>query len=163
MKKCFCFDFDDTLATTDCKIIVRDENNFCVGLLTTAQYRSHKKRANDRYDFSQFDDEHFIHNANPTELMAFAKEVHDEGHDVYVITARSDSVGDAIASWLMGFKIIPIKVHAVGDDSGKVDIPEEKRKILMTLSQINDIVYFWDDHKENIDAVNDMKIKTYLV
>jgi len=97
--------------------------------------------------------------------MALAKEVHAEGHAVYVLTARADNVADAIADWLCGFDVKPVKVFGVGSDTEKVDIAAEKQKVLGTLAQAFDMVYFYDDSEENCDLARGVGngIKVYLV
>jgi len=143
MKKAFVFDFDDTLATTDCKVIVRRSGRLpvCKRKLTPAEFNTDILGDKEEYDFSEFRSDEFIHNANPTFLMALAKEVHAEGHAVYVLTARADNVADAIADWLCGFDVKPVKVFGVGSDTEKVDIAAEKQKVLGTLAQAFDMVY----------------------
>ena len=167
MKKAFVFDFDDTLATTDCKVLVRHRNSiggrFTVRKLTPAEFNTDVLADGEEYDFSEFRSAEFIHNANPTFLMALAQEVHDEGHSVYVLTARADNVADAIASWLLGFGVKPVKVYGVGSDDEKVDIPAEKQKVLQTLNQLFDVVYFYDDDQHNVDLAGQVGVKTYLV
>jgi uncharacterized protein YgfB (UPF0149 family) len=95
--------------------------------------------------------------------MALAQEVHDEGHSVYILTARADNVADAIASWLLGFGVKAVAVHGVGSDEKKVDIAAEKQKVLSTLKQVFDVVYFYDDDQHNIDLADQVGVKTYLV
>lgn len=167
MKKAFVFDFDDTLATTDCKVLVRHRNSiggrFTVRKLTPAEFNTDVLADGEEYDFSEFRSAEFIHNANPTFLMALAQEVHDEGHSVYVLTARADNVADAIASWLLGFGVKPVKVYGVGSDDEKVDIPAEKQKVLQTLNQLFDVVYFYDDDQHNVDLAGQVGVKTYLI
>lgn len=167
MKKAFVFDFDDTLATTDCKVLVwfrryRDEA-ILRRKLTPAEFNTDVLADGEEYDFSEFRSAEFIHNANPTKLIDLAKEVHDEGHSVYVLTARADNVADAITSWLLGFEIKPVKVFGVGSDDKKVDIAEEKQKVLTTLNQLFDVVYFYDDDQHNVDLADQVGVKTYLV
>ena len=168
MKKAFVFDFDDTLATTDCKVIVRHKNPggklaVQVEHLTPAEFNTHTLAQNCFYDFEQFRSDEFIRSANPTFLMALAQEVYDEGHSVYVLTARADNVADAIAHWLCSFYVNPVRVFGVGSDSKKVDIPAEKQKVLQTLKQLFDVVYFYDDDQHNIDLADQVGVKTYLV
>ena len=168
MKKAFVFDFDDTLATTDCKVIVRRPNDLSLhGLpvrkLTPAEFNTDVLTDGEVYDFSEFRSDEFIRSANPTFLMALAQEVYDEGHSVYVLTARADNVADAIADWLCGFDVQPVRVFGVGSDSEKVDIPAEKQKVLRTLNQLFDVVYFYDDDQHNVDLANQVGVKTYLV
>ena len=164
MKKAFVFDFDDTLATTDCKVLVRSTitDRLC-GILTPAEFNTYKLTGTTYFDFSEFRSAEFIHNANPTKLIDFAKEVHDEGHSVYVLTARADNVADAITSWLLGFCINPVKVFGVGSEDAKCDIATEKQKVLTTLNQVFDVVYFYDDDQHNIDLADQVGVKTYLV
>lgn len=168
MKKAFVFDFDDTLATTDCKVIVRcpsgrGTRGLPVRKLTPAEFNTDVLNDGEEYDFSEFRSDKFIHNANPTFLIHLAKEVHDEGHAVYVLTARADNVADAIADWLCGFDVKAVKVFGVGSDDKKVNIPEEKQKVLETLKQLFDLVYFYDDDQHNVDLASQVGIKTYLV
>ena len=167
MKKAFVFDFDDTLATTDCKVLVRRRNSiggrFTVRKLTPAEFNTDVLADGDEYDFSEFRSAEFIHNANPTFLMALAKEVYYEGHAVYVLTARADNVADAIVDWLCGFDVQPVRVFGVGSDDKKVDIPSEKQKVLRTLNQLFDVVYFYDDDQHNVDLAGQVGVKTYLV
>lgn len=164
MKKAFVFDFDDTLATTDCDVIVRSKLNGMIDeRLTPAEFNTHKIMSGYEYDFSEFRSAEFIHNANPTKLMGLAQEVHDEGHSVYVLTARADNVADAIMTWLLGFGVQAVKVYGVGTDDKKVNIAEEKQKVLSTLNQLFDVVYFYDDDQHNVDLADQVGVKTYLV
>lgn len=168
MKKAFVFDFDDTLATTDCKVVVRrprpaTSSSLPVRWLTPAQFNTDTLAEGEVYDFSEFRSAEFIRSANPTFLMALAQEVHDEGHSVYVLTARADNVADAITDWLCGFDVKPVRVFGVGSDDEKVDIPAEKQKVLRTLNQLFDVVYFYDDDQHNVDLAGQVGVKTYLV
>jgi hypothetical protein len=163
MKKAFVFDFDDTLATTDCKVLVRRASGQIFDKLTPAEFNTYELNPMHSYDFSEFRSVEFIHNANPTFLMALAQEVHNEGHSVYVLTARADNVADAITSWLLGFGVNPVRVFGVGSDDKKCDIAAEKQKVLTTLNQLFDVVYFYDDDSHNVDLANQVGVKTYLV
>ncbi len=173
MNKAFVFDFDDCLATTDCRVIVRPkrrshnrDNGIIIERLKPSEYNTYKIKNNCQFDFSEFSSPDFIHNANPTKLIELAKEVHDEGHNVFVLTARSDNVSSAIASFLAGFNIKPVSIHCVGgpiEDGLKVDIALEKRKVLETIKELHDIIYFYDDCAKNCDAARDMpSVKVYL-
>ncbi len=169
MKKAFVFDFDDTLATTDCCVKVLDRRrggmNKIVDYLTPAEFNDYDLPEGCEFDFSEFRSEKFIHNANPTFLMALAQEVFRESHCVYVLTARADNVTNAIMDFLAGFDVTPVKVFGVGSDDKKVDIAAEKQKVLATLTQAFDLVYFYDDSEENCDLARGIGsgIKVYLV
>ena len=169
MKKAFVFDFDDTLATTDCRVLVRSTTrggmNRVVKALTPAEFNDYDLPEGCEFDFSEFRSEKFIREAKPTFLINLAKEVHDEDHSVYVLTARTDDVATAITDWLLGFGVKPVRVFGVGSDDKKTDIAEEKQKVLTTLTQAFDLVYFYDDHKDNCELAHMLGsgIKVYLV
>ena len=169
MKKAFVFDFDDTLATTDCRVLVRSkargEMDRVVKALTPAEFNNYELPENAEFDFSEFRSEKFIRKANPTCLMALAQEVYKENHSVYVLTARTDDVAGAIMDFLAGCDVKPVKVFGVGSDNKKVDIAAEKQKVLSTLTQAFDLVYFYDDSEENCDLARGVGngIKVYLV
>ena len=166
MKKAFVFDFDDTLATTDCRVLVRTDNStrFVRRRLTPAEFNTDTLGTEEVYDFSEFRSEKFIRSANPTFLMALAQEVHNEGHSVFVLTARADNVATTISDWLCGFGVKPVRVHCVGSDTEKVDIAAEKKRVLKVISETHDLVYFYDDDQHNIDSCQWLSgLKTYLV
>ena len=166
MKKAFVFDFDDTLATTDCRVLVRTDNStrFVRRRLTPSEFNTDTLQPHEVYDFSEFRSQKFIRSANPTFLMALAQEVHNEGHSVFVLTARADNVATTISDWLCGFGVKPVRVHCVGSDSEKVDIAAEKKRVLKVISETHDLVYFYDDDQHNIDLASVQSgVKTYLV
>ena len=170
MKKAFVFDFDDTLATTDCRVLVRRPNGrgtrgLPVRRLTPTEFNADQLAEGEEYDFSEFGSEKFIREAKPTFLINLAQEVHREGHAVYVLTARHDSVANAITDFLLGFGVKPVRVFGVGGVADKVDIAEEKQKVLTTLCQAFDLVYFYDDHRDNCELAHMLGsgIKVYLV
>lgn len=163
MNKAFVFDFDDTLATTECRVLVRNNTGFIRRKLSPAEFNTYELEFDEQFDFSEFRSEKFIRSANPTFLIHLAKEVHDSGFAVYVLTARADNVADAIADWLCGFDVKPVKVYGVGSDEKKVNIAEEKQKVLQTIKELFDVVYFYDDDQHNVDLANRVGVKTYLV
>ena len=168
MNKAFVFDFDDTLATTDCIVNVRrgkelPVRGFPVRRLTPAEFNTDVLEPDEWYDFSEFRSAEFIRSANPTFLIHLAQEVYNEGHSVYVLTARADNVAAAITEWLCGFGVKPVRVFGVGSDSKKVDIPAEKQKVLQTIKDLFDVVYFYDDDQHNVDLADQVGVKTYLV
>ena len=111
MKKAFVFDFDDTLATTDCKVLVRRRNSiggrFTVRKLTPAEFNTDVLADGEEYDFSEFRSAEFIRSANPTFLIHLAKEVHDSGFAVYVLTARADRYRGRL---LNGFAVLVLNL-----------------------------------------------------
>ena len=162
VSKAFIFDFDQTLAVTDCMVYVMKEGKkFRQKKLSTAEFNTYELAYDESFDFREFRSDKFIANANPTFLMSLAQEVYNEGHSVYVLTARDDDVSSAIASWMIGNGVKPIRVFCVG---GRRDrIAKEKAKVLETLKQIFDVVYFYDDCQDNIDMAQKVGVKCYLI
>lgn len=161
MKKAFIFDFDDTLATTAAQVIVRDSMNVAYRSLTPAQFNAYKLGNGESFDFSEFRDEDFVHNADPTLLIHLAREVYDEGHAVYVLTARDASISDAIHTWLKTHGIDAIEIHCVGGTTET--IPWNKKRVLLDMVKKYDKIYFYDDSEENINIFQHDKLRSYLV
>lgn len=167
MRKAFVFDFDDTLAETDCKVWVigpptAPDGEYSVSAkLTPAQFNAYELKQGEKFWFGEFRNEKFIHAANPTWLINLAKEVAAEGHNVYILTARENDVADAIHAWLMGHGIDAIEVHCVGGN--KDSIPSNKKKILLDIVEKYDKIYFYDDSEDNVNIFQHEKLRNYLV
>ena len=161
MRKAFVFDFDDTLATTTARIKVMDG----AGLVTHVQPRdfsSFHLKANEYFDFTEFRDDRFIKDADPTFLMYLAQEVSEEDQDVYILTAREDDSADAIQSFLASYNVNAKTIHCVGGT--KETIPEKKREMLLTIMAKYDKIYYYDDSPDNIEtAPEGDKIRKYKV
>jgi phosphoserine phosphatase len=137
--KAFVFDFDETLAHTDAVVLEDSENQF-----------------------SEFNDPLTILKGTPLELMILAKEVHDEGHSVFVLTARNDCVADAIDEFLSYDGIKATAIHCVGENVN-VDVAKAKRKVLMGIIENYDVVYFFDDDERNIELASDLDCRVKKV
>ncbi|MCP4778450.1 MAG: hypothetical protein GY880_29890 [Planctomycetaceae bacterium] len=160
MKKAFVFDFDDTLATTDCRVSVRrNSSDKKLYSLTAEEYNSHRLSADEFYDYSEF-----IKLINPqkTFIMALALEVHQEGHPVYILTARGSAAQEAIDYFMQLNGIKCKEIICVGDSGDQIE--QEKRKAFMTIMENYDKLYFYDDFQGNIDAIpHSDKVRKYLV
>jgi len=161
MRKAFVFDFDDTLATTTARIKVMDG----AGLVTHVQPRdfsNFKLNVGEYFDFTEFRDDRFIKDADPTFLMYLAQEVSEEDQDVYILTAREDDSADAIQSFLATHNVNAKTIHCVGGT--KETIPEKKREMLLTIMAKYDKIYYYDDSPDNIEsAPNGDNIRKYKV
>jgi len=162
MKKAFVFDFDFTLAVTDCRIFVKSTEGTIVDRLDAADYNDYKLKENEYFDYVEFRCDKKITEACATFLIHLAKEVHDEDHDVYVLTARGEACADAIKIFMKEHGIETKFVYCVGDRED--DIEKEKRKVLLTLIEPYDKIYVYDDNENNINHVPDHpKIRKYLI
>ena len=149
MRKAFVFDFDDTLATTTARIKVVDG----AGLVTHVQPRdfsNFKLNVGEFFDFTEFRDDRFIKDADPTFLMYLAQEVSEEDQDVYILTAREDDSADAIQSFLASYNVNAKTIHCVGGT--QKNIPQKKREMLLTIMAKYDKVYYYDDSCDNIEG-----------
>ena len=161
MKKAFVFDFDDTLAFTDACVLVLGENS-SFRRLTPAEFNRYELQSGERFDFSQFKNPEFILNGKPTTLIEFVATVFTEGHPVFILTARSDSVTNAIQQFLRTFSITATAVHCVGKNT-ETDIPKAKRQVLLSIIENHDVVYFYDDDEANVEAAQEIGVKSYKV
>lgn len=160
--KAFVFDFDDTLAFTDAKVRVVDSFDFHVATLTPQEFNSVKLKDGQRFDFSDFDRSNLILNGTPTKLIELARDVFSEGHSVFILTARANQASSAIAEWLKGFKVIAKEIHCVGSSDGG-DIAKAKRKVLLSVIENFDQVWFFDDDARNIELAKDLPLKAKKV
>jgi len=162
MRKAFVFDFDDTLAETECNVLVRAiADDQLVARLTPKQYNKHKLRFDCHYDYSEFREGSFIKNANPTWLIHLAKEVSEEGHNVFILTAREDKVIGEIEEWTFDNGVDITETYCIGGTSSQIAI--RKKKVLLDIVGKYDKVYFYDDSEENVNIFQHEKLRSYLV
>jgi len=164
MKKAFVFDFDDTLATTNCKVEVRQTDlyfgdSFKVQELTPSEFNTYKLKEGEWFSFEQFKD---ILNPVALPLVDFAKEVSQENHNVFILSARPSEAVNPITEFL---RSLDIKVKSVICVGGKpINIAKEKRIVLMSIIETHDVVYFYDDDKTNVqeaDKLEGLKAKLF--
>jgi len=164
MKKAFVFDFDDTLATTNCKVEVRQTDlyfgdSFKVQELTPSEFNTYELKEGEWFSFEQFKD---ILNPVALPLIDFAKEVSQENHNVFILSARPSEAVNPITEFL---RSLDIKVKSVICVGGKpINIAKEKRIVLMSIIETHDVVYFYDDDKTNVqeaDKLEGLKAKLF--
>jgi len=137
--KAFVFDFDETLAHTEAVVLDGSEDKF-----------------------AEFKNPESILNGTPLELMDLAKEVHDEGHSVFILTARSDCIENAISEFLLRFGIKAKAIHCVGINAD-VDVAKAKRTVLLSIIENHQVVYFFDDDDRNIELAKKLDLKARKV
>ena len=160
--KAFVFDFDDTLAFTDAKVHVLSPSKLIRKALTPQEFNTHKLREGESFDFSDFDRASLILNGKPTKLIDLARDVFSEGHSVFILTARADQASSAIAEFLKGFGVVAKEIHCVGSENGG-DIAKAKRKVLLSIIENFDKVWFFDDDARNIELAKDLPLKAKKV
>lgn len=157
MRKAFVFDFDDTLAKTDSKVLVYDVVGNCTKL-SAEQYNHYIKREGDRLDFREW-----AHLLNPVGLdtLELAKQVSLENHSVYILTARASNAKNPIAEWLANNGVEVKEIYCVGDTAQ--NIAKEKRNILLTIVEGYDRIYYYDDNESNVVEAKTVGVKAYKV
>ena len=159
MNKAFVFDFDDTLCETFARIrVVRNGKSLKMNSKEFAEFAGQE---NDEFCFAEFKLNKHIEDGVFLGISEFAKVVGNEGHSVYVLSARSSVVKWAIYNKLASFGIKVVEVFTVGDNG--LDIAKYKQDVLNMLIAKHDICYFYDDDKRNIDKVSGLNIKAKLV
>ena len=156
MKKAFVFDFDDTLATTTCKVEVMHNGHLgqqqIVRELTPSEFNTYELKANETFSFEQFKQ---VINPVALPLISLAKEVSQENHNVFILSARPSEAVNPITEFLRSLNIEVKSVICVG---GKpINIAKEKRTVLMSIIENHEVVYFFDDDKINIQEANKLE------
>jgi len=149
------FDFDDTLAKTDSWVYVA-RNGKTFKKLNPAQFAVYKLRPGESFDFRDFDrplqnPQLIKKNVNLLiKQLEKARRAARGARKVTVLTARR--LGQPITSFLktMGIDAYVVPLGS-GDPKLKADWIEKQ-----IIDSGYDTVYFMDDSKDNIDAVNNM-------
>lgn len=170
-KTAYCFDFDECIASTTAKINIY-RNGAHWASLDSKQYNDYKHKDGDRLDFSEFNDGEKILKAKPYKVWYAIKNISDivkRGNNtatIYILTARSLPVRPYIYKFLEthGVSIDIENILTIGDNVGKVNISEEKRKALIALKAEYDFVLFYDDDPKNITIARSVPgIEAHLV
>lgn len=170
-KTAYVFDFDECLVTTTAKINIYRNGAFWASL-DSKEYNDYKKKEGDKLDFSEFNDGEKILKAKPYKVWYAIQNISDiikRGNntaELYVLTARSLVVRPYIFKFLKsrGIQIDIDNILTIGDNTGTVNISEEKRKALAALKIEYDYVQFYDDDPKNIAIAKSVPgIETYLV
>ena len=137
--KAFVFDFDETLAHTSAVELDGTEDRF-----------------------AEFKDPKGVLDGTPLVHVGLAKEVHAEGHSIFILTARNDCVSDAIAEWLLEFGIKANAIYCVGTDA-HLNVAKAKRRVLLGIIENHDVVYFFDDDEANIELASELDCRARKV
>lgn len=140
-KGLYIFDFDNTLVTTDCRVIVKrwKQEYF----LSPAQYSEYDKGNHDVLDMSQF--KILI---NPEVILKvfnlFKNTVKNDKIEVMILTARSQEAWPDIKRFLKGRNIDTSKVEFIGLDSSD---PYLKADVIQNKVRNNSFskLFFYDD------------------
>ena len=88
--------------------------------------------------------------------MYLAKEVYDEDHSVYILTARNSIIKPAIEKFLHKFGI---KAKDIICLDGSNDIASAKQAMLQIIIKSHEQTYFYDDDHRNIELARQLNCK----
>ena len=151
-RKLLVFDFDDTIVTTECKVIVNYPDGSSEKM-STDECKNHQKKEQNDYDFSEFAE--VINPRLNEEVASIMKHfIGGKSHrdEIVVLTARQSAARPAVKAYLasIGFEV-PADLKLVTlDDSraqAKADWIENRFKSGTTE------ILFMDDSRANVEAV----------
>jgi len=145
------FDFDETLALTNSKILVVDDAGAEIKRLTPAKYAVYIPEPGENFDFSEFD---IVKEGKPTQLVAVLRDVAACGTTAAaILTARGPRAQGPIRQFFadMGIKLQIIDTVNTSDPQAKA------RKIKGYLRDFNPrVIHFFEDSPKNLEAVKKM-------
>lgn len=159
------FDLDDVIVFHDnskIKIHVRDENNEIISTFSPGDWLKGKYFAGhgQHYDFSEFKSaDIFKESASPIhDIISLMNGLHNTGHIVEILTARSDFDNQAdFAQHMLDFGIDINKIHV--RRSGNLNMnspPLAKKMVIEDYIKTNSGVlgvHLYDDSEANLDAM----------
>jgi len=152
MSKLYCFDFDDSIATTDARIKLTNKNKS--RYLTPHEFADYKQQPGDVFDYSEFRGE--LRNPQIIEkyFEVFKKIFKAVGDKLVILTARGDAA--PIHKFLALHGLTGINIVALGASNS----PQEKKDwIEKQIINGTDDILFMDDSIENVMAVRSLKEK----
>ena len=161
------FDIDDTMFTSKARVRVLNKKTNKVKELTPQQYNSYKLGKDEEWDYGEFKSAKiFYQTATPIARMvakakAIIKNATAKGSKVIIVTARSDMDDKKLFIKTFESHGIPMKnvyVERAGNMGGKNSAANKSiifKKYLKTDEYAR--VRLFDDHKENLDALLDLK------
>ena len=160
------FDIDDTLFVSKARIIVKNTNTGKEKPLTPMEFNSYKLRKHEEYDYGEFRSAKiFYQTATPIGRMvekakAIIKNATAKGSKVIIVTARANMDDKKLFIKTLESHGLPMKsvyVERAGNMSGS---SAENKKVIfrkyLKTGQYSRIRLF-DDHKENLKALLDLK------
>jgi hypothetical protein len=161
------FDIDDTMFISKAKVRVKNTNTDKVKELTPQEYNNYKLGNNEVWDYGEFKSAKlFYQTATPIARMiekakAIIKNATARGSKVIIVTARSDMDNKDLFIKTFEAHGIPMKnvyVERAGNVGGKNSAANKTvvfKKYLDTNKYAR--VRLFDDHKDNLKALLDLK------
>jgi phosphoserine phosphatase len=169
------FDLDDTLVSSEAKIIVHDiKTGKEVETLTPEEFNTYTKNPKHFFNFSEFQDFEILSRAklNP-EVFEDFKQFLSKGHHVSILTARNTQ--NLVVNFLKQLKLAKFMNHdlifMVGGEGGEYigTIPERKSQVMKKLINRGYTKFtVYDDNDANLRAIKGfespvIQIKTIFI
>jgi len=161
------FDVDDTMFVSKARVRVLNKKTKQVKSLTPKEYNDYKLKSGEEWDYGEFKSSKiFYQTATPIgkiiqKAKAIIKNATKTGSRVIIVTARADMDDKDLFIKTFEAHGIPMKnvyVERAGNMSGKNSAANKSiifKKYLKTGEYAR--VRLFDDHKENLDALLDLK------
>ena len=160
------FDIDDTLFVSKARIIVKNTNTGKEKALTPMEFNSYKLRKHEEYDYGEFRSAKiFYQTATPIGRMvnkakAIIKNATAKGSKVIIVTARANMDDKKLFIKTLESHGLPMRdvyVERAGNMSGSS--AENKKVIFRKYLKTGEYgrIRLFDDHKENLKALLDLK------
>lgn len=165
VNKLSVWDIDDTLFTSDLKILVI-KNNQVVRSLSTSEFNTYRKKGGEKFDFSQFKDgKLFFHSANPLEANLKIAKKALEASDTMMITLSARSKTTDKTLFLKKFQKYGIDMNLMKSHSvfaGEISLPTAKAKAAVIDKCLSTkkftSIFMYDDNKQNLNEF--LKLQT---
>lgn len=161
------FDIDDTMFISKARVIVKNKNSNKEKALTPQAFNSYKLAKDEYFDFGEFRSSRiFYQTATPIAKMiakakAIIKNATAKGSKVIIVTARADMDDKDLFIKTFEAHGIPMNnvyIERAGNMGGKNSAANKAiifRKYLKSNQYAR--IRLFDDHKENLDALLDLK------
>ena len=161
------FDIDDTMFISKARVLVKNKNTGQSKALTPLEFNNYKLSENEEYDYGEFRSAKiFYQTATPIARMvqkakAIINNATKKGSKVIIVTARADMDDKNLFIKTFEAHGIPMKnvyVERAGNMSEKNSAANKAiifRKYLQTGEYAR--IRLFDDHKENLQALLDLK------
>lgn len=161
------FDIDDTLFVSKARVLVKDKKTGKTKPLTPKQFNSYKLGSSEEFDYGEFKSSKiFNQTATPIGRMiakakAIVKNATAKGSKVIIITARADMDDKKLFLKTLDSHGIPLRkvfVERAGNVGGG-NSAENKAVVIRKYLDTGEYarVRLFDDHKENLQALLDLK------
>lgn len=149
--KVLVFDIDDTLITSDAKVLVK-KNGKTIRELNSKEFNDYKLGEGEEYSYERFRDINIMLSSEMRPYFNTLKREYNKGVHISILTAREDKkmIHDFFIK-KSGIDIHPNLIFTSGDDKSDCSVAEKKAKCIRKLVQYGyRTLVFFDDNADNL-------------